>query len=915
VKFDFLQGDFSGGELSPRAQGHADSAAYKAGLRLAANCAPTRTGSIASRAGLEFFAESIDGNTGAAANLAVQHIPIHDGPYGDFILEISPTGIRLMDRGGVVPWNFPPSSEWLQFTQQDGSFAYADPDTRTVYLRSEVASGVRSYYVTKQTSALPETHNALIGSAIWVGKPTGTNENWIFSGKISGDSITAHIVQSTPGNFQDIAIVPDANGNFSIAFRPNIGGVDQDFFIQLKSGAGTTATVLWNLNLVKHNAKTVQDTTAAITPPSFAGVKVAPTQERIRAAAFWAQGDFWIALAGGAGSSVIGGTNSAYAGYVIRWTFGGVVFPPLTQWTFGSLPCTANSLLRIVGANTVAVYQDRLWYGVNLKSGQRAIRASKTGFGHTWGYTAQAGSSGTPTPAGGKDFLFQFTVETELFTVVGGGRTFVYKFPCATPKAQLIVKVNPPAANSGLRFESADWTVAGHTFDYEAAPDGGFTISDQDSAPGGSLSFNPAGGTGLNPGDQFTVTRVALADDPLDLNLASPNGKIAWMNVLRGLMLGTTRNEKLFSDTALALDPATGGTFDLRDESSHGADPSLMAVDINDRVLFVQRGRRVLRLAGISITSDGGLVSEDVGVAGEHLTKARVRGMCYLKSPVPRVVLALDDGTGAVMTLVGKGVAFSRFTIPACFGGIYNVVALDGDNDSELWVATENGVTLRARTFESDIEVKLVSLLNAVPAAPTHLVYNNDNPLPPVMDAWVRAPLVNTGGAQYVIGLPASSVGQNAYALVNGQVRGPFAITAGGKVTFPADLLLDKTWVDAAGARRAQEIYVGLLLPDHRWTSLPLEGGNPVGTAQNLTSRKPQLYLRLVDSYLPLVNGKRLAERGPTDLTDVLAARVTGDRRATEEGFHRGGVVDVVMDVPLRMEVSAIFGGVVVNNL
>src|SRR2546429_4074390 len=36
VKFNFLQGDFSAGELSPRAQGHADSEAYKAGLRLAA---------------------------------------------------------------------------------------------------------------------------------------------------------------------------------------------------------------------------------------------------------------------------------------------------------------------------------------------------------------------------------------------------------------------------------------------------------------------------------------------------------------------------------------------------------------------------------------------------------------------------------------------------------------------------------------------------------------------------------------------------------------------------------------------------------------------------------------------------------------------------------------------------------------
>jgi hypothetical protein len=41
-----------------------------------------------------------------------------------------------MDKFGVVPMNFPPSSEFFQFTQQDGLFAYADADTRTVYLRS-----------------------------------------------------------------------------------------------------------------------------------------------------------------------------------------------------------------------------------------------------------------------------------------------------------------------------------------------------------------------------------------------------------------------------------------------------------------------------------------------------------------------------------------------------------------------------------------------------------------------------------------------------------------------------------------------------------------------------------------------------------------------------------------------------------
>jgi hypothetical protein len=940
VKFNFLQGDFSAGELSPRAQGHAESEAYKAGLKLAANTAPTRTGSIASRAGLEFLLAGIDGNTLAASNLPVQHIPIMDGPFGDMVLEISTTGIRLLDKNGVIiPWNFLPVSELLQFTVQDGSFAYGDPDTRTVYLRSLAASGVRSYYASKATldaysGAGGGPNNAFIAGLVFgpagakVG-PAGTNHNWTFSGKIAGDSVTAHIGQAAAGvanaNVQDIAIVPDANGNFSITFRPNVGGADQDFYIQLKTANADTATVLWNLKLTKNNAKEIQDTTASIVPPFFGvGTRVAPAPDRIRAAAFWAFGDYWIAFAGGA--------DNAYAGYALRWHFDPAA---MSQWTFGTLPVTANSIGQILNASTVAVFQDRLWYGVNLPlpAGKRVVRASSIGFGAPWGYAAQAGSTGAATNASGKPYLFQFIVETVTAAVVIGQASVPYTFPCLAPDAQLIVKVD-----NKVRRSAPDYTIAGHTFDYETSRPSALKAAiqsnaflrdtfedylpihgipdflDQDSNPGGSVYFNPAGGAGIIVNGTVKITRVALANDPLDLTLSSPAGKVAWLNVLRGLAMGTTRTEKRFGDgEVLAVDPATGSTFNLRDESSHGADPALNAVNINDRILFVQRGRKILRLAGINIATDGGLISEDIGVAGEHLTVKRVRSVCYLKSPVPRAVMAFDDGTGAVMTLVGKGVAFSRFTIPTCFGGIYSVACLDGDDDSELWVGTENGATLRAKTFESDIITRQIVLPNAVPAAPTHLTYDNDNPLPPVMDGWVRCPLVNNGGAQYAVGLPAVSVGLNVYAYVNGQVRGPYVVGVGGKVTFEAGL--DKTWVDATGARRAQEIYIGILYPDHRWTTLPLEGGNPTGASQNLSSRKPQLYLRLVDSYLPLVNGKRFAERGGSDPTDELATRITGDRRATEEGFNRGAVVDVSMDKPLRMEISAIHGGVIMNSV
>jgi hypothetical protein len=586
VKFDFLQSDFSTGELAPGAQGHVDSPAYKAGLSLAANCAPTRTGSIASRAGLKALFDGVDGNTGAASNLPVQHLVVHDGPTGDFVVEVSPTGIRLMDKTGILPWDFYPPTYFIQYTVQDGDFAYGDGES--VYLRSEAGSGDRSYYLTHGTGA----QNAVVQATATLGLPVGTSDAWILSGRVAGDAVTARVFQPASGLFQDLAISHGGgDGSFSINFRPDQGGIYEDFYIQLRAAAGDATSVLWDLRLTKDAVKVIQDTTAVLIPVTFNGAKVAPAQDRIRCAAFWAQGDFWVAFAGG--------PDNAYAGFALRWAAGARI------WTFGTLPCTPNSLAQIQGATTVAVYQNRLWYGLNLLNGKKAIRASVVGFGKPWGLAAQAGSTGSPVtlidrsdlalPYLSITWLFQFIVETETFTATAGQTQYDYSFPCPDPRANLIVKLLDASSPHYGWVVAKLWT---HLLPNRAGVDWRGTtdfqndflgdlaksdyitanpstpmderIRDQTVYPGGTAYFRPPdtfplgypGGIGdppagnppggpdkwsLKAGDTLQVTRVPVADDPLDLDLASPTGKIAWLNVLRGLILGTSRNEKLFS--------------------------------------------------------------------------------------------------------------------------------------------------------------------------------------------------------------------------------------------------------------------------------------------------------------------------------------------------------------------------------
>lgn len=947
MKFNPLQEDFSAGELAPGFQGKVNSDAYKSGLGRAANVAPTRTGSVASRAGGRWLLDGLDLHMGAPSNGVVQHITIENGPYGDFAIEVSQKGVRLLDGSGVQDTFRFQKNTYLRFDVQDGLNAFALDDV--VYLSNASGVGQKSYVLTQGddgTANIPTSP----------GSPVGTNNHWTLTGELAGDPVvvnafyeTNHLFVIQPGPFSvdmDLALV----ANLALTLKTEAGQV--------------SASKLWNLRLTKNTVPVGFDVTAA-------GLVSDPlSTDRVRAVGFWTQADkpykgcpamFWVAFAGG--------PKGAWAGYGLQWVQG-----PEGAWSFMQLPCTPGSLDVIQGSTAVAAYQDRLWYGSNSASGRSQLIGSRVGFTNLYlqrwlGASVRTIALTGPVNALGDSasVAFEFTRQVETHVVGAGSpiesiNSSYYNVPGHVSGTwgstfDFLSGITVPVVGS-LAFQQpairVRWAKAASPtiFDELVQQEAIRTQSETDPTSGrydppeGGKFYSLAGvvpqksnyalgvavsivadatavrvnGTGPGPaaGDVLEVSTQPAAEDPLNLTLASPTGAIAWINVLRGLMMGTTTNEKLFdSSETVALDPATGAAPNAIDESSLGADTALPALDVGDKVLFVQRGREVLRMASISIATSGGLVSEDVGAIGEHLTKAVIQSMCYLKGPVPRVVFAFDDGTGAVLTLGGKtGQAWSRFTLPAAYGGIYSVAALNGARGSELFVGTENGVTLHWRSFESRPSTRLLRVAQAAPAAPVKANVDPESVLPPVCDGWEHRAVFVVGGVAKVQVGSTSLIGQSVYAFAQGQMYGPFVVAGDGTVTL-AGLPAANIWLDGVGARRPLDVYLGVVFSEHGFTTLPLEGGNPVGTAQNLTSRKPQLYLRLVDSYLPEVNGSLpdTPERQPSDLMDMLPARTTGDVRATELNFQRAAVVDVEMPLPLRMEVAAIFGGATMNNV
>lgn len=1009
MKWSFLQGSFTTGEMSPKAQGAADSEAYKAGLRYAENFMACRGGSIASRAGGKWLTRGLD-NGGNIDPWPKQHVALHDSPAGDVAVEVCNETIRLLDGTfGVVPLNFFSTKDLIDYTPQNLSqFGFtpkhvaSDAKTGTVRIYSDQAVPV-SFCLSKGTPV----SGHVIPNSNWMNIPAGTDETWTLVGKIAGSPVTLTVRNGFNGvklgvinGVNDHAVLqPTADGpvdSIQVEFAPNQGGLPVDFCLQLDYPVvpiGTTplATELWDLQLYKNGTLFSFDTTALVVPEARDGVfATTPAPNRITAASFWISKDkplkgdspaYWVAFAGG--------HDNAYAGLSLNWTNATPTQPGV--WTCQLLPCTSTSLAIIQGANTVAAYQDRLCFGNNDAEGRSQIITSQIGYVSALDKNL---ITGVDADIGTRVVLFIFKVIEETHVVNLATDVFLpnsdsgyeicllpFHVPAADPLEaaaftglQGINQVafqNLPAAKLSVKFNGLPVKVS----PFPALGIDGFAISAGVNAahpafPGfdpsvpttnaqgllecwaawpllstfysvtkkspymGIVAFTSSigGGNGFKVnGNVVVFSTVSEADDPMNLTLASPAGKVSWLTVLRGLLMGTTIGEKLFeAGQEFAVDPANGNTFTLEEESSFGGDPTVPAITVNDKILFPARGRQLLRMAGFSISSNGGLIAEDVDVFGEHLTGRGIRSMCYLKAPAPRVVLTFDDGTAAVMSLVNGKPGWSRLTVDPVYGGIWDAEAVNSDIGSQLWLATVNGTTLVFNTLESDIKAQPTMFFNITNLNVTISGARDEyTPLPPCMDGWLKLPVLpeglgdHLGTGPYITGLDLNLFDTSVFVFLQGQMVGPLSVISDPDTGFgEVDLGLAAvgfpvatTWTDPAGNLQPTVAYVGTLFPGHRWTSLPIEGGNPVGTSQAHTSRKPQLYLRFVDSYMPLVNGTRPPESvAQQDVPDVIAGRVTGDRIAIELSPARAAVVDVIQDKPLRVEVSAIFGGVITSS-
>jgi hypothetical protein len=357
--------------------------------------------------------------------------------------------------------------------------------------------------------------------------------------------------------------------------------------------------------------------------------------------------------------------------------------------------------------------------------------------------------------------------------------------------------------------------------------------------------------TGANPGDGF------------QFNAATKNG-FKWLRGSKTMLAGTELSEISITASSTVV---SSGDIQLSEESAFGS--SGPAENIGDQTVYVSPDRRKVRALLFNLNTDG-YVSTDVTFAAEHITAGVIKELIWLRDPDPTIALVLKDGTMAMCLYDRqKMAAWWKLSVAGTIhSAAYSVV------EPAIWMLvtwTVSGLTTLERLDLSDSEATRY------------------------MDSWVSVTPSNG-----VVVLSHFQPHTSVLVLKDGEA-------GTDTVDTPGSLTGDYTGIT--------QVVVGLPYPESLVKPMPLEGGQPGGSAQGLPKRRFGLQLRLNDSGLPLVNGRRAPDRGVGSNMDTPEPRYTGDVTQTQLGWTDDASVEISQDLPIRTEVCAIFGQTAVRSV
>lgn len=406
-----------------------------------------------------------------------------------------------------------------------------------------------------------------------------------------------------------------------------------------------------------------------------------------------------------------------------------------------------------------------------------------------------------------------------------------------------------------------------------------------------TLDEHPTSLWGSRIGNYRDFQQGVNASDPFYFDLdTSGSPKIKWADPTQSaLILGTGAGDfRLGSE--ISLGPADIQLTKQNSARSHRTE----AASVSNTAFYIEQGRTKVRATSYGRNRNA-WTSTDVTLAAEHLFQQRVKRIILLQHPEELFVILRDDGNAVFMHRFDQGegmvLAFSEL-ITADEHFIEDIVAYYSTAiEEDCIVASVIDPVNNERSFQRLEYPKrdFTALANggSESLAEQGVVY---------LDGWIRPANPGTGV------FDVTPLRGTVAVVMDDAWVGEFPVDSGQIVLPPV--------IDTAG----KDVIVGY--PFHAVVR-PFEEaeGNQRGTGFGTKRRWNKLYVRMLDSALPKINGKLAADRRPPVLmgtADTIRAGVH-DVKNVADGYS-DGVFEIVQDRPYPMHILGVFGELEVSN-
>jgi hypothetical protein len=352
--------------------------------------------------------------------------------------------------------------------------------------------------------------------------------------------------------------------------------------------------------------------------------------------------------------------------------------------------------------------------------------------------------------------------------------------------------------------------------------------------------------------------------DPLKFILAR-NCDIQWMAGSKVLYLGADNSEHVITSDGPAV---TNADNEVNQVSAYGSD-RIKTNLVAQHIMYPSwdgRRVRIINHQTDSRTTD----SQDLTYASEHITSGIITEIHLGTNPLSVIWVPLGDGTFTSCSYaddeIAKNVSWSRHSVP---GAVKSMCVVEEQGRSVVYVlALRDGVLRLLRMGSSSVYMDEYVVRGYATA--TNTVTDLDHLEGDVVQ-------VVGDGAQY-----------------------PDAVVTGGQITTVGPA--------------ATDFIVGLPLPRLLETTPPVDSSRGDSTA---ASRKGynRIYVRVLDSAIPVINGKRPAVRTPTTPMDGKEPNRSQNLIVQNSGYDYEPTITIEQNLPFNLTVTGIFGEIIEENL